>query len=336
MTISLAYSKTIGVVNNGFNGRGFANPYDLSISRDERIFVLNRCDPARFTAIRVGICNLDEEYLGEFGKGFGTGDENFGLPSAMAFDHQDNLHITDEYLNRITVWDSQGNFVRKWGNPGNGDGELNGPSGITFDGEGNSYVSDQNNNRVQKFSSDGEMILQWGTFGQNPGQFNLPWRITLDFSGNVYVADWRNDRVQKFSGDGEYLATIGKSGTGDGELNRPSDVAVDKDGNVYISDWGNQRVQVFDRNGCFILKLRGEATLSQWAREFFDANPDEGETRNNAALIPNLPERLRNPDDESSQTEPYFWGPVAVTIDQEGRLYVTEHNRHRFQIYCRV
>ena len=109
-----------------------------------------------------------------------------------------------------------------------------------------------------------------------------------------------------------------------------------KDGNVYISDWGNQRVQVFDRNGCFILKLRGEATLSQWAREFFDANPDEDETRNNAALIPNLPERLRNPDDESSQTEPYFWGPVAVTIDQEGRLYVTEHNRHRFQIYCRV
>jgi hypothetical protein len=66
-TISIRYLKTIGIVNNGFNGRGFANPYDVAIGPEGNIFVLNRCDPARRNAIRVGVCNLDEEYLYEFG-----------------------------------------------------------------------------------------------------------------------------------------------------------------------------------------------------------------------------------------------------------------------------
>src|SRR6266571_1106120 len=89
--ITLKYVKTIGIVNNGYNGRGFANPYNVAVSRDGRIFVLNRCDPARAAAIRVGICTLDEEYLGEFGKGAGSGDGRFAWAVAMAFASQQRL-----------------------------------------------------------------------------------------------------------------------------------------------------------------------------------------------------------------------------------------------------
>ena len=101
----LDYIKTIGIVNNGLNGRGFANPYDVAIAKDGRIFVLNRCDPGRARAIRIGICNLDEEYLGEFGDGSGSGDTQFVLPVAMAFDSEERLYITDEHNQRITVFD---------------------------------------------------------------------------------------------------------------------------------------------------------------------------------------------------------------------------------------
>ena len=52
-TLSIRYLKTIGIVNNGFNGRGFANPYDVAFGPDGEIFVLNRCDPARRSAIRA-------------------------------------------------------------------------------------------------------------------------------------------------------------------------------------------------------------------------------------------------------------------------------------------
>ncbi len=333
--ITLEYVKTIGITNNGSNGRGFANPYDLDLSKDGRIFVLNRCDPARRDAIRVGICNLAEEWLGEFGKGFGAGDENFGLPTAMAFDSQDNLHITDEYLHRVTVFDSSGNFLHKWGTFGSGNGQFNGPSGIAFDANDNAYIVDQHNNRVQKFTGDGDYLAKWGEFGNQPGQFNMPWGITVDLQNNVWVADWRNDRIQKFSANGEFVTILGDPGLKNGQLRRPSDVAVDDEGFVYIADWGNERVQVFNPIGDFVLKLRGQATLSKWSEDFFDSNPDEVGTRAMANLIPNLPKHLRDPHNESSQTEPYFWGPVSVTLDTN-MLYVTEHNRHRFQVYQKV
>ena len=116
--VSMAYLKTIGIVNNGDNGRGFANPYDVAVSRDGRIFVLNRCDPARATAIRVGICTLDEEYLGEFGNGFGTGDGQFGLPVAITFDSNERLYVTDEYLHRISIFDSSGALREQVGRDG--------------------------------------------------------------------------------------------------------------------------------------------------------------------------------------------------------------------------
>ncbi|MDA1348758.1 MAG: hypothetical protein O3A47_07815, partial [Chloroflexi bacterium] len=90
---AVKYLKTVGSVNNGSNGRGFANPYDTAHTKDGRIFVINRCDLARRAAIRIGICNLDEEYLGEFGYGFGDGDGQLVQPVAMAFDSQDRLYL---------------------------------------------------------------------------------------------------------------------------------------------------------------------------------------------------------------------------------------------------
>ncbi len=50
------------------------------------------------------------------------------------------------------------------------------------------------------------------------------------------------------------------------------------------------------------------------------------------------PDRVFNddPHEESSHIEKLFWGPVSVMLDAEGRLYVTETNRHRLQVFDRV
>ena len=332
-SITLDYVKTIGIVNNGLNGRGFANPYDLAVSRDGRIFVLNRCDPARAAAIRVGVCNIDEDYLYEFGDGSGDGDRQFRWPVCVAFDSNDNLYITDEVLHRVTVFDAEGNFLRKWGKSGSGDGEFNGPAGIAIGPDDSVYVVEQHNSRVQKFSSDGAFIRKWGSHGGAPGQFNLAWGADADREGNVYVADWRNDRIQKFSSDGEFVASFGSAGQGEGQFQRPTSVAVDDTGFIYVADWGNERVQVLDPEGGFQLLLKGQATASKWAEDYFSANPEERAERDRSNLMPELPPHLNTPYHISSQTEPYFWGPVAVSLDREGRLYVVETNRHRFQVY---
>ena len=332
-SIKLDYAKTIGIVNNGLNGRGYANPYDLAVSRDGRIFVLNRCDPARASGIRIGVCNFDEDYLFEFGDGAGDGDTNFRWPVCMVFGGNEHLYITDEQNQRVTVFDNDGNFLRKWGTRGSGDGEFNGPAGIAAGPDGYIYVVEQHNARVQKFTAEGEFVGKWGSHGSGPGQFNLPWGAAADTAGNVYVADWRNDRIQKFTGDGEFLASYGSSGGGEGQFQRPTSVAVDAEGFIYVADWGNERVQVFDPEGGFQLLLRGQATVSKWAQAYFDANPEEKAERDRSDLMPQLPPHLNTPYHISSQTEPYFWGPVAVSLDHEGRLYVVETNRHRFQVY---
>lgn len=331
--IIVDYVKTIGIVNNGFNGRGFANPYDIIVHNDSRIFILNRCDPLRAAAIRVGICTLDEEYLGEFGKGFGTGDGQFVWAVAMAMDSQDRIFITDEHSNRVTIYNTDGEYISNWGNSGSGDGELNGPAGISVDSSGNVFVVDQHNARVQKFTAEGQFIANWGSFGSGEGQFNLPWGAAMDSDDNIYIADWRNDRIQKFTNDGEFLAAFGSTGYGEGQFQRPTGVAVDPEGFIYVADWGNERVQVLSADGSFQLILRGEATISKWASEYLASNPEEKAERDISNLIPELPAHLNTPYHISSQTEPYFWGPVSVSLDREGRLYVTETNRHRFQVY---
>ena len=330
-TLSIRYLKTIGIVNNGFNGRGFANPYDVAFGPDGEIFVLNRCDPARRSAIRVGVCNLAEEYLYEFGYGFGDGDGQMTLPVAMAFDAEGRLLITDEHTSRVNIYSNKGDVVSKWGVKGDSEGEFNGPAGIAVDSAGLVYVCDQRNHRIQKYTSEGKFLSQWGVRGSEPGEFNLPWGIGVDISDNVYVADWRNDRVQKFDSSGQYLGTIG--GSGEGSLNRPSGVSVDRNGNIYVTDWGNERLQVFDSNGKAISSMRGEATLSDWAKDFFESNQDEMETREISNLNPDIPDHLNTPYHISSQTESYFWGPVSVRIDSNNRLYVVESNRLRIQIY---
>ena len=333
--VTLEYVKTIGLTTNQ-SGRGFINPYDMAVSRDGRIFILNHCDSARKNLIRIGMMTFDEDYLGEFGNGAGAGDGQFSSPVAMVFDSQDRLHITDELNHRVSVFDSAGNFLRHWGVQGSGDGEFDGPCGIAIDSQDNLYIVDQNNHRVQKFTNDGEYLLQWGEEGSGPGQFNMPWGAAIGSQGDVYVADWRNDRIQKFSPDGQFQASFGVSGQEDGQLSRPSAVAVDDRGNMYVADWGNERVQVLDPQGNFLLKLRGQATLSKWAEDWLTANPVEKDNRDISNLNPELPPHITTFHEISSQTEPYFWGPVSVRLDDNGRLYVTETNRHRIQIYQQV
>ena len=157
---TLDYVKTIGIVTAAFSGRGFCNPVDAAIGDDGRIFVLNRCDPDRAPAIRVGICNLDEEYLGEFGGGGGSGDGQFVWPVGVALDSRGRAYVTDEHLHRVTVFDDSGGFLAKWGVHGSGAGQMDGPAGIAVDSDDNLYVVDQNNGRVQKFSP--MVSTSWG------------------------------------------------------------------------------------------------------------------------------------------------------------------------------
>jgi len=326
----MKYSHTIGL--STMSGRGFYYPVDTAIGEDDRLYTVSRSLDGDPRGIRVTIYDLASEYFGTFGES-GEDDGQMIWPTGVARDTQGRTFVSDEFTNRITVFDVDGDFSHSWGKMGSGAGELDGPSGVAFDCDQNLLVVDHHNHRVQRYSQNGIFLSEFGSFGSANGELNLPWGITANSKGDIYVADWRNDRIQQFSPDGEYLASFGRSGRDDGELFRPSSVAVDPDGYVYVADWGNERVQIFDPDGGFVQSIRGEATDSKWAEAFLEINLEEAAARDRANMEPEIKFFNDDPHEESSHIEKYFWAPTSLKLDSEGRMYVTESNRHRIQIY---
>ena len=313
------FSHAVG--RNAAAGKGFSQPTSLALAPQGVAYVVSRGNETNFgtriTKVFVGGFH-EEDLLGEFGY-HGTGDGQTLWPNSVAVDAQGNVYVSDDWLNRISVFDADGNFQRNWGSSGSGQGELDGPAGLAFDQDDNLYVVDSRNHRIQKFSKDGAFLASCGSYGSGPGQFNTPWGITIDSQGAIYVADWKNDRVQKLSSDGTFQLQFG----GANDLNHPSDVAVDPDGDVYVCDWGNNRVRIYDAEGDALASLVGDAqVLAKWAQESVDANPDMAQMRRR---VPSLEEEWR------------FCYPTALVFDAEqSRLIVADNQRGRLQIYTKV
>ena len=272
----------------------------------------------RVNVFTAGTTAGDEEFVAEIGKS-GDGEGEMTWPVAIVLDSEENLYITDEWLNKMSIFDKDGNFLRSWGITGDGDGEFDGPAGIAMDQQENVYIVDSRNHRIQKLTKDGKYLAKWGNLGTGDGEFDSPWGITLDEQGFVYVADHANNRVQKFTPEGEFVAKFGSYGSDAGQLNHPSDVAVDPDGDIYVCDWANDRVQVFAPDGKFLASLVGDAQeLGKWHQQVVDANIDNQKARRRADL----------------SREWVLQMPRGVTFDPvKQRILIADTQRGRIQIY---
>ncbi len=309
------YSYCLGMY--GMSGQGFWTPQDFALA-DDTVFVINR--GAEELGQRISKVTLDHQFLGQFGA-FGRGDGQFVWPRSIALDGAGSVYATDDFLNRVSIFDPDGTFQCSWGEAGDDNGQLNAPSGMAFDADENLVMVDALNHRVQRFTKDGRYLGGFGCQGADDGQFNMPWGLCLDDCGNIYIADWKNDRVQKFDADGNFLMKFEASASGLGDLHGPTGVAVDSEGDVYVTDWGNHRLQVYGPDGRFITSLVGDAQQpSPWTQTYIDANPDIIKARRRVNLEP----------------EWRFRRPVAVKIDQQDRIFVLEAARHRLQIYNKV
>ena len=327
------FSHAVG--RGALSGMGFRMAVALTSGEGDTLYAVNRGweqvqnVPANRTQLgtRVGKFTIgpvpgDEEVVCDFSRP-GDGPGELTWPAGIALDSQEHVYVTDEWLNRVSIFEKDGKFLRLWGSGGSDAGELNGPSGIAIDPQDALYIVDSRNHRVQKFTKDGKFLSTWGSLGSAEGQFNAPWGITLDQQGHVYVADHKNHRVQKFTPNGEFMTQFGRYGTGKGQLNRPTDVAVDPDGDVYVCDWANQRVQVFGPDGKAVTSLIGDAQeLSKWARMSLEASPDAMKRRREV---------------RSLEQEWRFAFPTAVLFDSKyGRLIVADTQRNRLQIYNKL
>ena len=310
------YSYCLGMY--GMSGQGFWTPQDMALGPDGIVYVFNR--GAEELGQRITRVSLDHQFLGQFGV-YGRGEGQFIWPRCIALDDEGHLFTTDDFLNRVSIFDTEGAFISCWGEAGSGEGQVNGPAGIAMDSDGTVVLVDSLNNRVQRFSHDGEYLGGFGSHGRGDGELDMPWGVCIDSSGAIYVADWGNHRVQKFDSDGNLLQKFEASISGVGALERPTSVAVDSEGDVYVTDWGAHLLQVYAADGRFIASLVGDAQQpSPWTQTYIDANPDIVKARRRVDLEP----------------EWRFRRPVSVRVDENDSIYVLEAARHRMQIYDKV
>jgi len=204
---------------------------------------------------------------------------------------------------------------------GNGQSALTAPTGqilsVALDPSGNVVASDGNNDIVFRVSSNGTLtVLAGNGFLGFSGEGGLatnaamgsPWGIAYDGAGNLYITDVSNSRVRRLTPGGiiSTYAGIGSSGySGDGgpatsaSLNQPTGVAADSSGNLYIADRKNNRIRQVSPSGIITT---------------FAGNGQAGFS-----------------GDGGAATSAMLNGPLAVTLDSAGNLYIADTLNNRIR-----
>jgi YVTN family beta-propeller protein len=172
---------------DGIFVRSFAvrcNPYGICLSQGLIIVT----DPYGH---RLRVFDQQGKLVRSIGNGQGRGDGQLQLPWTVAADG-DEIYVVENDNHRVSVFKTDGTFVRKFGRKGDGNGQMRDPMGLCLDG-GFVHISDQYNHRVVVFRTDGTFVQTYGE-----GQLTHPKGLTV--AGNTaYVCSIKPFRICTFT-----------------------------------------------------------------------------------------------------------------------------------------
>jgi DNA-binding beta-propeller fold protein YncE len=228
----------------------FYRPTEVALDPQGNVYIIDGGNQ------RVQKFDKDGNFLLMWGsQGNGDGQFLFHVPPAhygsIAIDKDGYVYVTDHY-NRIQKFDSNGNFLMKFGDTGYAEGKFYTLYGVAVDDQGNIYTADWTKYQIQEFNSEGKFLQKWEVPSCQLGATPFPQNLIVDEQGQLYVTNDGGDCIQKFDSQGNLLQQWGGTGRGDGQFDKPLSIALDTQGNIYITDNGNSRIQKFDSNGKFL------------------------------------------------------------------------------------
>lgn len=187
-------------------------------------------------------------------------DGQFRQPTDVTWDPQGNIFISDGYVNsRVAKYDSNGDWVKQWGDFGTKPGDFNTPHSIAADAQGNIYVADRGNLRIQVFTPDGKVLREiklqapvppnakrWMETPPSPQQSpGSPWTvcITPGPTQYLYTSDAFPGRIYKMTLDGKLLGVLGSSGRQPKQFGWIHEMACPSENELYVAEILNWRVQ---------------------------------------------------------------------------------------------
>jgi DNA-binding beta-propeller fold protein YncE len=175
-------------------------------------------------------------------------------------------------------------------------------SAVATDSDGSVYVFQRGASAdpIVVFDREGtRMLRSWGR-----GVFTRPHGLRIDREDNVWVTDVGDHRVMKFSKEGELLLELGvqgEPGHEPGHFDRPADLAFGPDGDVYVAEQGEDE-EAMGFGNPRVVHLSSDGTwLGAWG------SPGTGEGQ--------------------------FHFLHSVAVDSQGRVYVSDRENNRVQIF---
>ncbi len=252
------------------NDIGFVEAIGVTVSKDDRVFVFNRGNPA--------VLNFQPD--GQFINAWGEG--SFVRPHGMTAAQDGTLYLTDDMGHRVAQFTLEGQHIRDIGPAGipsqtgatgfdyrsiTSAGPYNLPTNVAVADDGHLFIADgYGNASIHHFDADGIPVRTWGAPGDATGQFNVPHGICVDALGRVLVADRENSRIQVFDREGSLLQTWT-------DVIRPCQVYAGVDDVFFVAELGNQngrfpwqqrpaqptggRVSIFDCDGMLLSRWGG-------------------------------------------------------------------------------
>jgi sugar lactone lactonase YvrE len=272
------------------------------------------------------------------GNDFGAGTVNasgkaarFQAPYGIAADAQGNLYVTDggTSIRKITAEGSASTLAGSATAGGSADGagtsaRFAGITDIAIDAAGNLYATDSANHTIRKITPDGIVTTLAGTYGVSgtangtgaSAQFNRPTGITVDATGNLYVSDKDNMMIRRVTPAG-VVTTVAQDAPGTASESRlfgsPWGIAVDSAGNLYVVDAASRVNFCCSDPASYyssaIRKITPQGVITTLAGS-------------HGTGLGGAVDLMGNQD--GTGTAARFSGPVGITIDASGNLYVTD------------
>ena len=250
------FDRHTGEILTSFGAGLFVTPHGFHVDDDGSVWVTdfagNEAGTKGHQVIKFSPEGEELLRLGEAGVP-GSGPGQLNQPCDVITAPNGDIFVSDGHsgqspdppegsTGRILKYDSEGNFIKEWGEIGFRPGQFRTPHAMEFDSQGRLFVADRGNHRIQIFDQEGELLEIYTQYSRISGLY-----ITDD--DTLYAIDsesqetnhygWKNgvrigpsgaDRVTGFipphvPAEGRVLQGLAGEG-----------VAVDEDGNVFVAE----------------------------------------------------------------------------------------------------
>ena len=254
------FDRETGEILTSFGAGLFVTPHGFHVDTDGNVWVTDFAgNEAGTKGHQVIKFNPEGEVLMRLGEAgvAGSGPGQLNQPCDVITAPNGDIFVSDGHsgqnddpppgsTGRILKFDSDGNFIKEWGEIGFRPGQFRTPHAMEFDSQGRLYVADRGNHRIQIFDQDGNLLEIYNQFSRISGLFitDDDTLYAIDSESNVdrhpgwltgvRIGPAGEDRVTAFIPPHAHDVRVLQGVAGEG-------VAVDGDGNVYAAEGPGSR-----------------------------------------------------------------------------------------------